>query len=136
MINKTTLKNIPLLTIIAAGLALSPAMVMAGHGDRSHNKEQYSYNDHQSHRKGHTKSNKRNYKSHSKSHRSGHRIDHVQNKHGFNNRRSHRHDNHRDHHYTTYVVNDQHYSDYAYGMDPLRLMIGLHTNNFDIIFRD
>jgi hypothetical protein len=33
-------------------------------------------------------------------------------------------------------VNDHYYSDYSYGLDPLRFMIGLHTNNFDIIFRD
>ena len=143
MINKTTLKSLPLLTLLAAGLVLSPTMVMAGHGDRSHSKGQYSHDGGQSHSKGHkrsnTHSNKHHYKSHGKSHNTkghGHYNDHGHYKRGFNNHRYDHHDHHRGHHNTTYVVNDHYYNDYSYGMDSLRFMIGLHTNNFDIIFRD
>ncbi len=151
MINKTTLKSLPLLTLLAAGLILSPAMAMAGHADRGHSKGQYSQDDRQSHSKGHKRSNKHtnkaNYKSHGKSHKGnygqnskhhytkghGHYNDHAHYKRGVNN---HRYDHHRGNHHTSYVVNDNHYSDYPYGLDHLGLMIGLHTNNFDIIFRD
>ena len=153
MINKTTLKSLPLLTLLAAGLFLSPTMAMAGHGDRSHSKGQYSHDGGQSHSKGqkrsNTYSNKRHYKSHGKSHKEnyghsskhhytkerGHYNDHGHYKRGFNNHRYDHHDHHRGHH-TTYVVNDHYYNDYSYGLDSLRFMIGLHTNNLDIIFRD
>ncbi len=150
MINKTTLKSLPLLTLLAAGLVLSPTMAMAGHGDRSHSKGQYSHDDNRSHSKGHKRSNKHSnkaqYKSHGKSHKGnyGHSSKHLYTKgHGNYNDHGHykrgftnHHDHHRGNQQTTYVVNDHYYNDYSYGLDPLRFMIGLHTNNFDIIFRD
>ena len=146
----TSLKTLPLISVLAIGLALSPTLSMADNGDRGRHKTQYSFDGGQSHSKGHkrsnTHSNKRHYKSHGKSHESkhGYRSKHHYNKgHGHHNdhahykrdRHNHRYDNHRGQH-TTYIVNDHHYSDYSYGLDPLRFMIGLHTNNFDIIFRD
>ncbi len=150
MINKTTLKSLPLLSLLAAGLILSPTMVTAGYGDRSHSKSQYSHDDAKSYSKGHKRSNKHSnkahYKSQGKSHkgnyghsskhlytkRQGHYNDRAHNKRGHHN---YRHDHHRDQHHTTYIVNDHHYDDY-YGLDNLRFMIGLHTNNFDIVFRE
>ncbi len=144
MINKKTLKNIPLLALLTAGLVLSPTMVMAGHGDNRHSKGQYSQNDRQSHSKGHKQNVKKHYKSHGKSHKGNYGISskrHYSKGYGHSNdyKRGHhnyRHDYHRDQHHTTYIVNDHHYDDYSYGLDPLRFMIGLHTNNVDIIFRD
>jgi hypothetical protein len=144
MINKNTLKNLPLLALLTAGLVLSPTMVMAGHGDNSHSKGQYSRNDRQSHSKGHKQNVKKHYKSHGKSHKGNYGISskrHYSKGYGHSNdyKRGHynyRHDHHRDQHHTTYIVNDHHYDDYSYGLDPLRFMIGLHTNNVDIIFRD
>ena len=140
MINKTTLKNLPLLALFTAGLVLSPAIVMAGHGDSKHSKGQYSNDARQSHSKGHKQNDNKHYKSRGKSRKGhngysskrtyskayGHYNDHAHYKRG----------HHRDRHNTTYIVNDHHYDDYSYGLDPLRFMIGLHTNNFDIIFRD
>ena len=151
MINKTTLKNLPLLTILAAGLVLSPTITMAGYGDRNHVKEKYSHDDRQSHSKGHKRSNKHSnkhyYKSHGKSHKGkhgysskhrynkgyGHHNEHTYYKRDHHNRR---HDRHRVHNHASYIVNDHHYSDSFYALDPLRFMIGLHTDNFDITFRD
>jgi hypothetical protein len=144
MINNTTLKNLPLLALLTAGLVLSPTMVMAGHGDNSHSKAQYSQNDRQSHSKGHKYNNKKHDKSHGKNHKGNYRISSKRHyskgpghygdyKRGHHN---YRHDHHRHQHHTTYIVNDHHYDDYSYRLDPLRFMIGLHTNNVDIIFRD
>ena len=148
----TSLKNLPLISVLATGLVLSPTLSMADNADRGRHKTQYSDGG-QSHSKGHKGSkkhgNKAHYKSQGKRHKGdyghsskhhytkghGNNNDHAHYKRGFNNHRYDHHDSHRDHH-TSYVVNEHHYSDYAYGLDPLRLMIGLHTNNFDIIFRD
>ena len=145
----TSLKTLPLISVLAIGLVLSPTLSMADNGDRGRHKTQYSDSG-QSHSKGHKRSNKHSnkahYKSHGKSHKEnyrhsskhhytkgrGHHNAHANYKRGFNNH----HDHHRGDHHTSYVVNDHHYSDYSYGLDPLRFMIGLHTNNFDIIFRD
>ena len=147
MINKTTLKNLPLLALLTAGIVLSPTIVMAGHGDSSHSKGQYSHDARQSHSKGHKQNDKKHYKSRGKSHKShnGYSSKRLYNK-GYGNYNEHahykpghhnyRHDNHRGQLHTTYIVNDHHYDNYSYGLDPLRFMIGLHTNNFDIIFRD
>ncbi len=150
----TSLKTLPLIGVLAIGLVLSPTLSMADNGDRGRHKTQYSHDGGQSHSKGHKRSNKHSnkahYKSHGKSHKGdyghsskhrytkghGHYNDHANYKRGFNNHRYDHHDNHRGHHHTTYVVNDHHYSDYSYGLDHPGLMIGLHTNNFDIIFRD
>ena len=148
----TSLKTLPLIGVLAIGLVLSPTLSMADNGDRGRHKTQYSHDGGQSHSKGHkrsnTHSNKAHYKSHGKSHKGnyghsskhhytkghGHHNNHGHYKRGFKNLRHDHQNSHRAHH-TTYVVNDHHYSDY-YGLDPLRFMIGLHTNNFDIIFRD
>jgi hypothetical protein len=142
-----SLKTLPLIAALAIGLALLPTLSMADNGDRGGHKKQYSHDDRQSHSKGHkssnTHSNKGHYKSHDNSHKSKNRYSSkYRNKKGYGHDNSHAHykpvyhDRHRAHHHTTYVVNDRHYSDYSYGLDPLRFMIGLHTNNVDIIFRD
>ena len=146
MNNKTIFKNLPLLTIFTASLILTPAIAMADRGDRSHSKDKYSHDDRRSHNKSHNRnnkhSNKHKYRSQGKSqrgdnwHSSKYRYD---NRHGHRNGHAHYkrgRDNHRHDRRTTYVVNDHHYSDHLYGLDPLRFMIGLHTDNFDITFRD
>ena len=141
-----SLKTLPLIAALAIGLALWPTLSMADKGDRGGHKNKYSQDNRQSHSKGdkhrNSHSNKGHYKSRDNSHKSNHGYSskHRYNKgHGHHNdhvyyKRKH-HAGHRDHH-TTYIVNDHHYSDYSYGLDPLRFMIGLHTDNVDIIFRD
>ena len=131
MINKTALKNLPLISLLAAGLFLSPAMAMADKGDRGNFKR------HDSHENRHSQSNSQK---HSNKHHNKHSYNkgyghHNNQVHYKRDHHKHRYDKHRSHH-TTYIVNDHHYSDYSYGLDPLRFMIGLHTNNFDIVFRD
>lgn len=150
----TSLKTLPLISVLAIGLVLSPTLSMADNGDRGRHKTQYSYDGGQAHSKGHKRSNKQSnkahYKSHGKIHKEnighsskhhypkehGYHSDHGHYKRGFTNHRYGHQNNHRGRHHTNYVVNEHHYSDYSYGLDPLRFMIGLHTNNVDIIFRD
>ena len=143
MNNKTILKSLPLLTIFTASLVLSPAIAIAAHGDHSYSKEKYSHDDRRSHSKSHNRSNKRgnkhNYRSNGKGHNRHSSTHHDDKRHGHHNdhaRYKHRHDDHRHDHHTTYVVNDHYYNDRLYGLYHLRFMIGLHTNNFDITFRD
>lgn len=146
MNNKTILKNLPLLTIFTASLVLSPAIAMAEHGDRSHSKDKYSHDDRRAQGKSHNRSekyrNKHNYRSHGKKHKgnnrhsSSYRYDKGRGHHNDYAHYKRGHGNHRHDHHTTYVVNDNHYSGHLYGLDRLRFMIGLHTNNFDITFRD
>ncbi len=146
MNNKITLKYLPL-TLLVTGLALAPTVTMADKGDSRHYKSQYSQADSRSHSKQrkhtgkqHQNSHRKNHRDHSR-HNSKHqynkwqsrRNDHAHNKHGNHN---HRYNNHRGHSHTTYVVNDRHYNDHLYGLNQLRFMIGLHTDNFDITFRD
>ena len=141
MNNKTRLKNLPLLTLFAASLVLSPAIAMADQGDRGHSKSKYSQDERRSHGKSHNRSdkhsNKHNYRSHGKSHK-GHNKQNSTRSYdrGYGHHNKHAHYKRRNDHHTTYVVNDHHYSDHLYGLDHLRFMIGLHTNNFDIILRD
>ena len=138
------LKTLPLIGALAISLALWPTLSMADKGDRGGHKNKYSHDDRQSHSKGrNSHNNKRHYKSRGNSHKSNHGYSskHRYNK-GYGAHKNHahykrdHHGGHRAHNHTTYVVNDRHYSDYSYGLDPLRFMIGLHTNNVDIIFRD
>jgi len=150
----TPLKTLPLLAVLAVGLVLSPTLSMAGNGDRGHHKEKYSHDIGKSHSKGHNKvqhrSNKHSVKTHGKSHKDNHSHRSERhyskghghyNKHAYYKRGHHKHgyDHHkhyRGHSHTHYIVNDHYYSDGLFDLDNLRFMIGLHTNNLDITFRD
>ncbi len=157
MNNITVLKKLPLLTVLAASLVLSPAIVMAGNDNRGHFKEQYSKRDNRSqnnqyssriHRDSHSYKlrdkhrDKQSYRSHGKDysgqkrHSSRNRYDREHGHHKSYSHYKQRHDARRHNHHATYVVNEHHYNDGYYALDPLRFMIGLHTNNFDITFRD
>ena len=142
---KNTLKTLPIIGVLAMGLALAPATSMAGNGDRGHHKSGYSKSSGKHHDKGHYRSGKHAYRKHDRGHKRnlGHHLDrHYSTRYG--NRhdkhyRGHSHGHHYDHrgHATThYVVNEYPYRDHYIGLDHLRFMIGLHTDNFDITFRD
>lgn len=145
---RSTIKSLPVIGILALGLALSSNAAMADKGDRdghkgnitqqfshqadkSHNntgkytkrykERRYNRNDH---RKGHKDRSRKYYSSHN-----GH-------KHKSHNNHAHR-DNHRHgyrgHSHSHNVVN---HHDHYVGFDDLRFMVGLHTDRFDIILRD
>jgi len=146
--NNKTFKTIPLLTLLSAGLMLSSPMAMADKGDREHSKEYSSHHRQQSHNNDYRRDNKHAYFSHKGNHRSEHRYDrdNRHNSHSYYRPKEHyehrynRHVEHRSYPHTTYIVNDHYYSDYGYRhgyiLDNLGFMIGLHTNNFDVTFRD
>ena len=157
----STLKTLPLIGLLAMGLTLAPAVSLAGDDDRGrdrvyqkHDGGKGKYRDHdRSHRRdyGHKKHGQSHKKSHKKSHKHGgnkhvykshrkHGDKHAYSshrkhghKHGGYTRHDHghRHVNHGHRHVDTVVVRDHHY-DY----DPFRLMLGLHFDNIDIIYRD
>lgn len=150
MNNKILLKKLPLLTVLTASLVLSPAISIAGNSDHNYSESKVSHDDRRSHSKNYNRSskhhdnrsNKHVARSYGKSHKgkyghnTGYRYDRGHGHHNNQVRYIHYHDDHRYDRHTTYVVNEHHYDDGYYGMDPLRFMISLHTNNFDITFRD
>ena len=132
----TTLKTLPLVGVLALGLALAPTTSMADKGDRGH-KDRYSHDggksfkggkhDKRGHGYGHTKKghDKHGHDRHSR-HQLGHAYGH--------DIRGHRH-GHSGHSHSTHVVHDYGHQHYL-GLGNLRFMLGLHTDNIDIIFRD
>lgn len=146
----STLKTLPLIGLLAMGLALAPVVSMADDDNRGRGKDRV-YQKHdggkghyrdagKSHRrdKGHyERGHKKGYAhGHNKAHKKGHRY--VQNHHRGHGYKHHGHThkvyrphNHGHGHVDHVIVHD-HYSSY----DPFRLMLGLHLDNIDIIYRD
>ncbi len=140
----STLKTLPLIGLLAMGLALAPVVSMADDGDRGRGKDRV-YQKHdggkghyrdggKSHRrdKGHFDRGHSSYKGHKKGHKSvyNHNKSHGHKHHGHTHKvyRPHRHG----HNHVKHVVVHDHYDHY----DPFRLMLGLHFDNIDIIYRD
>jgi hypothetical protein len=129
----STLKTLPLVGLLAMGLALVPAVSMADKNNHGHGKDKthQSYDGGKSHHGVHNRSHyvHRHHKHHK---HGGHKHVYV---HGHNHhvrhvyRPGHKHHGHR---HTNYVVVHDHHDDY----DPFRLMLGLHFDNIDIIYRD
>jgi len=152
------LKTLPLISAIALGLVLSPTLSMADDGNRGRDKTQYSHDRGQSNKMTRNKFNNRadhrretskkhgnryvgnandKYRHDKKSHK--YKSDHRYNG-AHDNHRYHKHGNH-NHHYTghkhtNYLDHDHRYRKQYIDLDNLRFMFGLHTGNFDIIFRD
>lgn len=143
---RSTLKTLPLIGLLAMGLTLTPAMSIADDDDRGRGRD-HVYKKHdggKGHYRDHSRSHRRDlgHKKHGHSHK-GHK--HRGHKHAYNSHRKHGHKHHgykhHDHghrhvdhghrHVDTVVVHDHHY-DY----DPFRLLLGLHFDNIDIIYRD
>lgn len=145
------LKTVPLITVLALGMAFAPMSSMAGNGDRGHNKSGHSNSSGKHHNKGQYRSEKHAYREprHNNHKRSlGHKLNHDNGtRYDSHHNRGHdkhvrhypkydRHYDHRGHGTTHYVINDYQHRDHYDDYDHLRFMIGLHTNNFDITFRD
>ncbi|MBT8129530.1 MAG: hypothetical protein KJP10_06035 [Gammaproteobacteria bacterium] len=144
-----TLKMLPLIGALATAMALAPVVSIAGDDDRgrgkdrvyqkhdggkghhrdaarSHRRDKGHYDRGHSHRKGHLARSVAGHVKHG-----GHKYVHNSHyKHGHKHH-GHRHPHH-GHKHTDYVVVHDHYRDY----DPFRLMLGLHFDNIDIIYRD
>ena len=144
----STLKTLPLIGLLAMGLALTPVVSMADDDDRGRGKDR-TYQKHdggkghyrdggKSHRRdkgqynrGHGQ-NKGYAKGHNKGHNKGRK--HVYNYgsgHGYAHH-GHTHQVYRPHTHVEQVV----VHDYHDVYDPFRLMLGLHLDNIDIIYRD
>ena len=145
-----TLKTLPLIGALAMGMALAPAVSMADDDDRGRGKGRV-YQKHDG-GKGHYHRGVRKYDRDRHKYHRGHghhkglaggvaRIGkHHGHKHVYNShyRHGHKHHGHKHHghghghRHTDYVIVHDHYRDY----DPFRLMLGLHFDNIDIIYRD
>jgi hypothetical protein len=139
----TTLKTLPLIGLLAMGLALAPVTSMADDGDRGRGKDRVfqKHDGGKSHRadrrhfdrghgynKGHNKGHKKSHK-YVQKHYKGHGHKHYGHRHKVYRPHSHGH-GHVDH-----VVVHDHYN-YLSDYDRFRLMLGLHFDNVDIIYRD
>lgn len=145
--SRIQLKTVPLITVLALGLAFAPLSAMAGNGNRGHQKSEHSNSSGKHHNKGQYRSEKHTYREprHNNHKRSlGRKLNHD---HGtrYSSHHNRGHDkhvrhypryDHRGHGTTHYVVNDYYPRDHYVDFDHLGFMIGLHTNNFDIMFRD
>ena len=143
----STFKTLPLIGLLAMGMALAPTTSMADDDDRGRGKERVyqKYDGGKGHHSDRGRSHRRDhaYSNRGHSHKKGHKHSggkHVYNshyrhghKHGAykHHKHGHRHVNHGHRHVDHVVVHDHHY-DY----DPFRLLLGLHFDNIDIIYRD
>jgi hypothetical protein len=138
-----TLKTLPLIALLALGLAL-PVASMAD-DDRGRGKDRV-YQKHDGHRdygkshrrdkghyeRGHGHKSRGYAKGHHKDHKhvynysKGHRHDHGYSHHG------HKHRVYRPHRHVEHVIVHDYHDEY----DPFRLLLGLHFDNIDIIYRD
>jgi len=139
----STLKTLPLIGLLTMGLALAPVVSMADNDDRGRGKDRV-YQKHDG-GKGHYRDAARSHQrdkgvynrghGHKKGYAKGHAKGHKQ---VVNNyyRNGHKHHGHKHsghgHNHVDHVVVHDHYSSY----DPFRLMLGLHLDNIDIIYRD
>lgn len=143
----TTFKTLPVIGALVLGLALAPNVALAEKGDRGNHKGQYSQDTGKTHNKA-RKNNKQHkvhvndrhgHKNLRKGHNDKYYSQHNSRKHNRHGSHAHR-DNHRHgyggHTHSHYVVNHHDHHDRYIDFDDLRFMIGLHTDNFDIILRD
>jgi hypothetical protein len=149
-----TLKTLPLIGALAVGMVLAPTVSMAGDDDRgrgkdrvyqkhdggkghqrdaarSHRRDKVHYDRGHNHRRGSVASSWARHQKHG-----GHKHVHSSHykpghKHYGHKHHGHKHYGH-GHKHTDYVIVHDHYHDY----DPFRLMLGLHFDNIDIIYRD
>ena len=147
-----SLKTLPLISAIAFGLALSPTLSMAADGNRGDHKMKYSHDRGQSHKNGHGRHktgksqrnspvahavNKHRQEKQGHKHRSNNHYDRAYGNHMYHKHGNHGHNHaYSDHNHTNYVYHDYGYRGQYVDLDNMRFMLGLHTGNFDIIFRD
>jgi len=149
------LQAVPVIAMLVLGVALAPMSAMASNGDRGQHKaersknvgkhhdrsnyrsEKHAYREprHNSHRRNVDRNHKRKL-NHGYGTRYGSHHNHGHKKHIKHYPRYDHHYDHRGHGTTHYIVNDYHHRNRYVDYDHLGFMIGLHTNNFDVTFRD
>ncbi len=137
--HKSLLKTLPVISMLMAGLTLSPAIAYADK-DHGYNKPKYSHDRGSSYRSNddrkHNRQTYNNSRPLAKQHKPKH---HKRNWRGYTSEhRYNRHSRHghRPYRQPVYVVNDHHYDNRYIGLDRLGFMLGIHTGNFDISFHD
>ena len=119
----TTFKKLPLITLLSLGLAGLPLVASANDGDRGRHGH-YQQDHGKSH---HRNDRRRDHRDHGDRHsyRKGY-------KHGYRNARHHnkRHGHHGRHHNSHQRYGHGHYYDHV------GFMLGLYSDNLDVIFRD
>jgi len=127
------MKTLALSGALAVSMVLTPALSMADNGDRDHHRDKYSVDAGKHHNKGHKIDHRQSSKHYySKSH-------HGHNRHVIYAPAHHKHRSdrgHQGHTHVNYVVNEHYHSSHHHDLDRLRLMIGLHTDNFDIFLHE
>jgi len=136
----STLKTLPLLAVLAVGTSVVPSLAVAGnHNAEPHKtqRSQHKANKHnRQHKERHAHANHRNQhvdhprdRRHFKKHHQPRRV--VHNRHY----RGHKHVHNR---YCHHPVSYRSYSHQPHFLSHsgLRLMLGLHTDNLDIVFHD
>ena len=123
-----SVKKLVISAAIAAALIAIPGVSMANNEDHGHKHETFTTARSKYHGDDHRVSNRHNFQ---------HRDEHHH-KEPFHKRRDHHehyygHDHDRYNH-THYVVNEYYYDEDE--LDRLWFMIGLHTNNMDVILRE
>jgi len=134
------LKVIPLTAIIALGLALSPTLSMADNKNHGRQKDQYSHDGGKSHIKAQRNEQHivHGYDKRGKGHVTNNYFGkpHVaRSKHVYYANYPYRHEHH-GHSDVEYIVVDHDHHDHYVDYDDVRFKIGVHTGNFDIVFRD
>ena len=132
----STLKTLPLAAVMAMGLSLTPAITLADDGDRGRHKEHHGQQKekprHYNHGHQHRDYDRHESRNHPKWKR--HELKHVI-KHDIRNRDHHEH-YHRQPRDQRYIIVPDYGHQHYLGLNDLRFIFGLHTDNVDIIFRD
>lgn len=140
----STLKTLPLLTVLISGLGLTPALAIAGNDDKAGHGTRYSQSDnhnrgragdHRSERHGGAHGrNHREHQSHNRGHGNHHGRYTVNRHHHGRHYHTHRPVRHPHHHRHVRVHN--YYQRHAYVTDNPRLILGLQNDNVSIFYRN
>lgn len=133
------LKTLPLVGILALSLGLTPVVTMADdekrgrdHVYKKHDGGKHHYREHRRLNRDHGRP-KHGYKHHSHKHH-GHKHHRYDHKHHGHSYRRHEHHGHGYRHVDRIIVHN-HYDDWD-DYDRFRLLLGLHFDNIDLVYRD
>jgi len=136
----STLKTLPLLAVLATGTGLAPTLATAGnHNAETHRAQQSQHKANKHNRQHRERHAHTNHRSHHADHRQKkrHFAKHHQPRRVVHSRhyREHKHVHNR---YCQHPVSYRYYSPQPHFLshNGLRLMLGLHTDNLDIVFHD
>jgi len=145
------LKTLPLLGTLALSILITPGLSAASDKDRGRHNNQYSQYERHTNNHGQQRQHRRHHNDHRQQHAHRGREHHGHNHHyrapvarvfnhssqrrhghAHGNRHTHRHGHNAHHTHTSRAYHPRHWLN----MNNLRLMLGVHTDNFDLILRD